>query len=98
MDDVTTIVRGVMIAEARALDAVCWRLVNLVGGDDLASRVERRMTDGGGLDYLFAGRKHEVALDGVVVWRGEWVGDAAEPYRCELHERWLVDPWFPATS
>lgn len=87
--------RRSMDSELRALDAVARRLVNLIGNDDLASRVERRVTDGGdlfGVGSVLAGRKHEVAVDGLVVWRGEWIDDMEKPYRTEWRERWLIDP------
>ncbi len=81
----------VMDIEAASVEAACALLIRHVGLRAARVRVVRstcpgtQSLDGG----LLAGRYQEIAVDGIRVWRGEWLPEGA--YRSRWEARWLVD-------
>jgi hypothetical protein len=81
---------GVRTTELQAVEAACQRLLVVLGLEGLRTRVERRSRDRGSDAGLLAGPVHEIAVDGAVVWRGEWVSEREHHARWQT--RWLIDP------
>ena len=69
--------------EACALEAACRRLRATLGPQALARADARETTDGPDA------RRHELTVDGIVVWIGEWRRKGTV---LAWEERWVVDP------
>lgn len=73
-------------AESASIEAAAQRLLVLLGLEGLRTRVVHQSCEH---DIVGGHRWHELVLDGLVVWRGEWVREGE--FRSRWETRWLVD-------